>query len=213
MSEKFVVAISRQFGSGGHEIGRKLAEKLNVKFYDKELLKKIAKDSGMSEHIVEYFDETPSKSLIFSLAMDAYPVSFAEVPINQKIYQAQVDTIKSIAKQESCVIIGRCADSILSDYPNVVSIYIHAPMKAKIERVCEREGVPQDKARDMITKTDKKRASFYNFYSIDKKWGEANSHDLTIDSSILGIDGTVELIYDYLNLLRRRAPAGQAPAF
>lgn len=201
MNGNYVVSISRQFGSGGHEIGRRLAEKLGIKFYDKELLTKIAKESGMSEHLVEYYDEMPTKSLIFSLAMDAYPVSFVEMPINQKVYQAQVETIKKIANEESCVIIGRCADSILSDYPNLVSVFVHASMDKKIERVMSREGVSEAKAREMIVKTDKKRASFYNFYSIDKKWGEANSHDLTVDSGVLGVEKTVDLLCDYLKLL------------
>ncbi|MBQ2153323.1 MAG: cytidylate kinase-like family protein [Clostridia bacterium] len=200
MSKKFVVAISRQYGSGGHEIGRKLAKKLDISFYDKELLTKIAKDSGMSEDLINYYDEMPSKSFLFSLAMDAYPMSFTEMPINQKVYQAQVDTIRKIANTESCVIIGRCADTILSDYENLVTVFIHAGMDAKIARVMERDELPKDKAKDRIIKTDKKRASFYNYYSLDKKWGKADSHDLTIDSSKLGIDETVVMIYDYLKL-------------
>ncbi len=200
MSKKFVVAISRQYGSGGHEIGRKLAEKLGVKFYDKELLAKIAQDSGMSKTLVEFYDEMPSKSLLFSLAMDAYPMSFTEVPINQKVFQAQVETIRKIAEAGSCVIIGRCADSILSDDPNLVSVFIHADMDSKIARVKDRDELSEDKARERIIKTDKKRASFYNFYSLDKRWGDVNSHDLTIDSGKLGISKSVELIYDYLKL-------------
>ncbi len=198
--KKFVVCISREFGSGGHEIGRKLAEKTGVDFYDKELLTRIAKDSGMSEKLVSYYDEMPSKSLLFSLAMDAYPMSFTEIPVNQKVYQAQVDTIKKIAENESCVIIGRCADAILGDMENVVSVFIHADMDSKLARVMEREGLTAEKAKDKIIKTDKKRASFYNFYASDKKWGEASSHDLTLDSGKLGIDNTVELLYEYLKL-------------
>ncbi len=200
MSKKFVVAVSRQYGSGGHEVGRKLAEKLGVKFYDKELLSKIAQDSGMSKNLIEFYDEMPSKSLLFSLAMDAYPMSFTEVPINQKVFQAQVETIKKIASEGSCVIIGRCADSILADEEGLVSVFIHADMDSKIARVMDRDGLSEDKARDRIIKTDKKRASFYNFYSLDKRWGDVNSHDLTIDSAVLGIDGTVELLYSYLKL-------------
>ena len=198
--KKFVVCISREFGSGGHEIGRKLAEKTGVDFYDKELLTRIAKDSGMSEKLVSYYDEMPSKSLLFSLAMDAYPMSFTEIPVNQKVYQAQVDTIKKIAENESCVIIGRCADAILGDTENVVSVFIHADMDSKLARVMEREGLTAEKAKDKIIKTDKKRASFYNFYASDKKWGEASSHDLTLDSGKLGLDNTVELLYEYLKL-------------
>ena len=200
MNDKFVVAISRQYGSGGHEIGRKLAKKLGVKFYDKGLLAQIAKTSGMSQNIVEYYDEMPTKSLLFSLAMDAYPMSFAEVPLNQKVYQAQVETIKQLADKEPCVIIGRCADSILSGDPKLVSVFLHSDMNTKIERVMERDNLPRDKAREKIIKTDKKRASFYNFYSLDKQWGEANSHDLTIDSGKLGVDATTVLIYDYLKI-------------
>ncbi len=200
MSKKFVIAVSRQYGSGGHEIGRKLAQKLGIKFYDKELLAKIAQDSGMSKNLIEYYDEMPSKSLLFSLAMDAYPMSFTEVPINQKVFQAQVETIKKIADEGSCVIIGRCADSILSDMPNMVSVFIHADMDAKIARVKERDSLSEDKARERIIKTDKKRASFYNFYSLDKRWGEVSSHDLTIDSGKLGINKSVDLLCEYIRL-------------
>ena len=200
MSKKYVVALSRQYGSGGHEIGRKLAKKLGVKFYDKELLNKIAQDSGMSKNLIEYYDEMPSKSLLFSLAMDAYPMSFTEVPINQKVFQAQVETIKKIADEGPCVIIGRCADSILSETPNLISVFIHADMEAKIARVKERDRLSEDKARERIIKTDKKRASFYNFYSLDKRWGEVSSHDLTVNSSRLGIDRSVDLLYEYIKL-------------
>lgn len=200
MSDNYVIAISRQYGSGGHEIGRKLSKKLGIKFYDKGLLGEIAQQSGMSQNLVEYYDEMPSKSLLFSLAMDAYPMSFAEVPLTQKVYQAQVETIKGIAEKESCVIIGRCADSILSDFPNLVSVFIHADMDVRVERVIDRDGLTREKARDKILKTDRKRASFYNFYALDKKWGEATSHDLTINSGKLGIDETVVMIYDYIRL-------------
>lgn len=200
MSRNYVIAVSRQYGSGGHEIGRKLADKLGVKFYDKELLAKIAKDSGMSKNLIEYYDEMPSKSLLFSLAMDAYPMSFTEVPINQKVFQAQVDTIRKISEEGPCVIIGRCADSILSDNPDLVSVFIHADMDAKIARVKDRDGLSEDKARERIIKTDKKRASFYNYYSLEKRWGDIGSHDLTLDSGKLGIDKSVELLYDYLKL-------------
>ena len=198
--DNYVIAISRQYGSGGHEIGRKLAKKLGIKFFDKGLLAEIAKNSGMSQNLVEYYDEMPTRSLLFSLAMDAYPMSFAEDPLNQKVYQAQVETIKSIADEEPCIIIGRCADSILSDNPNLISVFIHADMETKIKRVVERDGLTRDKAREKILKTDRKRASFYNFYAMEKKWGEASSHDLTINSGKIGIDETVVMLYDYIKL-------------
>ena len=208
MNKNYIIAISRQYGSGGHEIGRKLAEKLGVKFYDKELLSKIAQESGMSKSLIEYYDEMPTKSLLFSLAMDAYPMSFTEVPINQKVFGAQMETIKKIAEESPCVIIGRCADSILSDYPNLISVFIHADMNTKIARVKERDLLPEDKARERIIKTDKKRASFYNYYSIDKRWGDLESHDLTVDSGKLGINKTVELIAEYAKLRGFTAKTG-----
>ncbi len=200
MSNKYVIAVSRQYGSGGHEIGRKLAEKLGIKFYDKELLAKISQDSGMSKSLIEYYDEMPSKSFLFSLAMDAYPMSFTEVPINQKVFQAQVETIKKIADEGSCVIIGRCADTILSETPNLISVFVHADMDSKIARVKERDGLSEDKARDVIIRTDKKRASFYNYYSLDKRWGEVQSYDIAINSGKLGIDNSVEFLYQYVKL-------------
>ncbi len=201
MSENnFVVAISRQYGSGGHRIGKLLAQQLGISFYDKELIAKTAKESGLAEHIIDYFDEMPTHSLLFSLAMDAYPLSYAEVPINQKIYQAQIDAVRTIADEGSCVIIGRCADSILRDRSNVISVFIHADTDTRIAAVAEREDKSLDEAKELVSKTDKKRASFYNFYSVGKKWGEAASNDLTINTAKLGTEKSVALLYNYLKL-------------
>lgn len=196
---KYVITIGRQYGSAGKEIGFKLAERLGIKCYDNELLKIAAKESGLCEQIFETHDEKPTQSFLYSLVMDSYSLGynnagFVDMPISQKVFLAQFDAIKSIAENESCVIVGRCADYALEEMNNVLSVFIHADMKKRIERIKERCNVKKDAdARDMIHKTDKKRASYYNYYT-SKKWGDASSYDLCINSNKFGVDGTVDLI-------------------
>ena len=197
MQKKVIVTIGRQFGSGGHEIGEKLAKKLGIKFYDKELIKVIAKESGLCEKVLESYDEKPTNSLLYSIVMDVYPsVMYTGPTIDQQIYQASYDSIKKLAN-ESCVIVGRCADYILRDCPDLVSVFVHANSDFRAARVAEEYRVSESKARDMLVKTDKKRASYYNFQS-EKKWGMASSYNLSVESSALGIEGSVELIADYI---------------
>ena len=194
-----IYTIGREFGSGGREVGEKLAAKLGIKLYDKELLQQAAKDSGFCEEIFENHDEKPTNSFLYSLVMDTYSVSgysaapFLDMPLNHKVFLAQFETIKKIAEKESCVIVGRCADYALSDNPDCINIFIHADLDVRIKNVSRNLNITENKARDIINKTDKQRASYYNYYT-SKKWGDLKSYNLCIDSSILGIDGTVELI-------------------
>ena len=197
-----IITIGRQFGSNGKEIGRRLAEKLNVAFYDKELLKRAAKESGMCEEVFHDFDEKPTNSFLYSLVMDPYAAfnfqaGTMEVPLNHKVFMAAFDTIKKIADQESCVIVGRCADYALEDYENCLNVFIYSPLEKRIEVVSERANVKPEKAKDMIIKADKQRSSYYNYYTT-KKWGAVGSYDICIDSSLLGIDKTVDLIVDII---------------
>ena len=202
MAEKVIITIGRQFGSGGHEIGEKLAKKLGIRFYDKELLKVIAKESGLCEKVLESYDEKPTNSLLYSIVMDVYPsVMYSGPTIEQQIYQASYDAIRKIA-ENSCVIVGRCADYILRDCPDLVSIFVHADTDFRAARVAEEYHVTLEKAKDMLTKTDKKRASYYNFQS-EKKWGMAASYNLCLESSSLGIDGSVDLILNYINARKK----------
>ncbi|MCD8073589.1 MAG: cytidylate kinase-like family protein [Lachnospiraceae bacterium] len=197
MAKKVVVTIGRQFGSGGHEIGEKLAKKLGIKFYDKELIKVIAKQSGLCEKVLESYDEKPTNSLLYSIVMDVYPSAMYTGPtLDQQIYQANYDAIKQLG-EESCVIVGRCADYILRDMPELVSVFVHANSDFRAERIAEEYQLPDAKVRDMLVKTDKKRASYYNFQS-EKKWGAASSYNLCIESSSIGIEGSVELIENYI---------------
>ena len=198
MTENVIITIGRQFGSGGHEVGRKLAKELGIKLYDKELLKLIAEESGICERVLENYDEKPTNSLLYSIAMDVYPsMNYVGTTLNQQIYQAQFDTIKKLGQGGSCVIVGRGADYILRECPYLTTVFVHASLDFRIRRVAEFEKISDNKAKDMIIKADKKRASFYNFQT-EKKWGAAASYNLSVDSSDLGIDGAVGLIIDYV---------------
>ena len=191
-----IITIGRQFGSGGKEIGIRVAKELGIPFYDKEILQETAKKSGLCEKILENFDERP-KSLLYSIAMDSYmfalPGTGAGDSLEQQVYLATFNTIRQIARKGPCVIIGRCADYALADDPNHLSIFIHAPLEDRIRRVAERQNLPPEKARSVITKTDKRRASYYEYYS-SQRWGAVDSYDFCLNSSYLGLSGTVELI-------------------
>ncbi len=199
-----IITIGRQFGSGGREIGELLAKNYGINCYDKELLSRAAKESGFCEEMIQNHDERPTNSFLYNLVMDTYSFgynasSFVDMPISHKVFLAQFDTIKKIAEEGPCVIVGRCADYALSDFDNVLNIFIHADEESKIKRIKERfaDVKTDDQARDMMNKKDKQRQSYYNYYS-SKKWGRADSYDLSINSGILGIEGTVKFIMQYV---------------
>ena len=200
-----IITIGRQFGSGGHEIGLAVAKALNIPFYDKELIKKMAQDSGMSHELLESFDEKPTNSFLYSLSLGAYTYNtyngVPEMPMSDKIFIIQSDTIKSIAKQGPCVIMGRCAESVLRGVAPVFSVFIHADFDTRIQRIAEFEKISHDEASEKIRKTDKKRAGYHNYYS-DLKWGAATSYDLCVNSKI-GFDTAAKLIVDCYNLLEK----------
>lgn len=200
--EKTIITISREFGSGGHEIGKMIAEKLGIPFYDKELLSEAAKRSGLCEDLFVRHDETYSNSLLYSLVMGSYtPTSDGRIisdnmPINHKIFLAQFDTIKELSK-EPCVIVGRCADYVLKEHTNVLNFFIVGNIVEKKRRILQRYDIEKDKVEDFIRKTDKRRASYYNYYT-DMRWGEAKNYDLCINSSKTGLQGAVDIILGYI---------------
>ena len=207
MAGNTVITIGRQYGSGGREIGMRLAEELGIKCYDKELLNQAAKDSGICEELFEHHDEKPTNSFLYSLVMDTYSfgyssAAFADMPINHKVFLAQFDTIKKIAQEESCVMVGRCADYALAEYPGAISVFIHADMDKRIHRLSKIYDLSASAAKDQIVKSDKKRASYYNYYT-SKKWGDASSYNLCLDSGILGVEGCVEMIKTAIELRKK----------
>ena len=209
---KTIITIGRTFGSGGREIGEKLAEKFGIKCYDKELLSRAAKESGLCEEVLQNHDERPTSSFLYNLVMDTYSfgynnLSYVDMPVSHKVFIAQFDTIKNIASDGSCVIVGRCADYALQDFDNVLNIFIYSKPEECIKRVMQRfpDIKSPEAARQMILKKDKQRKSYYDYYS-SKKWGHTDTYDLSVDSSVLGIEGTVKFISqfveDYENIER-----------
>lgn len=193
-----IITIGREFGSGGHEIGERLSEKLEIPFYDKEMLDRASKDSGIAEELLKAHDEKPTSSFLYSLVMDTYSfgyssAGFTDMPMNHKVFLAQFEAIKKLAGEGPCVMVGRCADYALADNKNCFSVFIHADLDWRISRISGKYNKTLKEAKDMINKTDKSRASYYNYYT-NKKWGSAAGYTLCLDSGKLGIEGAAQAI-------------------
>ena len=201
--DKYIITIGRQFGSGGRSIGEKLAQKLGIAFYDKELISIAAKESGMNPEIFDSVDEKAANSLLYSLSMGMYNFGsgfsmMGDLPVNDQLYLLQHKIIKEIADKESCVIVGRCADYILRDRADCVNIFIYADMEFRKQEAVKKHGIDKARAEHIINKTDKSRANYYSFYS-GQKWGMAENYDLCINSSKLDEDKIVDLIIAYID--------------
>lgn len=193
-----IFAISRQYGSAGHEIGQKLAQELDIPFYDKELIAIAAKESGVSEKLFESADEKASSSLIYSLMMGSYTFGTrddlnGDMPINDKLFLIQSEIMDKAAQQGPCVIVGRCADYVLRKYSRLFSVFIHADRFSRMDRVVKQYGIEPEIAAEYLVKKDKQRANYYNFYT-NQKWDDFDNYDLTVDSSSIGIEHAVKLI-------------------
>lgn len=212
MKTNTIITIGRQYGSAGREIGHLVADQFGIKLYDKEMLARAAKESGICEEIFESHDEKPTNSFLYSLVMDTYSMggyagnAYTEMPINHKVFLAQFDAIKKIAEEGPCILVGRCADYALESFDNVVSVFIHADLDARVRRIARLYDLTDAKAKDRIIKTDKKRASYYNYYT-NKKWEDASSYELCLNSSELGIQGTADAIIHYVQLKEKLASA------
>lgn len=198
MEKHIVVCIGRQFGSGGQEIGQGLADRLGIPLYDKEILKKAAEKSGIVEELFERADEMPTNSFLYTLSVGAHGhamgmPNYGDYLTNDKLFLFQSNTIREIAEKESCVIIGRCADYILRERKDMVSVFIHAPLEMRIQYLRDRRDVPADEAKALIKKSDRQRANYYNFYA-DSDWGAASSYDITLNSGKLGIERSIEVL-------------------
>ncbi len=207
---KTIITIGRQFGSGGHAIGQKVADHYGIKCYDKELLAKVASNSGFCQEMIAQQDERPTNSFLYNLVMDTYSFgynasSFVDMPISQKVFLAQFDTIKKLADEGPAVFIGRCADSALAERNDVINLFIHADEDYRIKEIMHRypDITTEQKARDFMNKKDKQRASYYNYYS-SKKWNEAQTYDATINTGLLGIEGSVKLICQMIDDFENR---------
>ena len=203
-----IITIGREYGSAGRQIGYKVAEDLGIKLYDREMLERAAKESGICEELFETHDEKPTNSFLYSLVMDSYSFgypssSYTDMPINHKIFLAQFDTIRKIASEGPCILVGRCADYALEEFDNVLSVFIHADMDARIRRIARIYDLTDAKAKDLIKKTDKRRSSYYNYYTC-KKWGDSRSYDLTLNTSKITLEACVDIILDFRKKMEQK---------
>lgn len=192
--KKFVITIGRSYGSGGRMVGQKIAEDLGIKCYNSELLIEAAKESGLCQEVFEKIDEKPISAF---LSFSAGKYDHGEMPLNHKVFLAQMQTIKKIAERESCVIVGRCADYVLKDYENVINVFITAPFEDRVQRAIDRDNILPGKAEKRVRRIDKERSNYYNFYST-KRWGVADSYDICLDSSKFGIEGCARIIEELI---------------
>lgn len=189
-----IITIGRQHGSSGREIARLLAEKLNIKCYDKEIVDEAANHSDFSRDLIEAFDEKRMSAFILHAGGYGLNENFR---LNMQVVSAQFDTMRKIADKGDCIFVGRCADYILRDYKDLVSVFILGDMDERLKCLERRQGLDEVEARKKIKEVDKDRSSFYRYYS-DQTWGDAQNYDLCINSSKLGVEGTVQVILDYI---------------
>ena len=195
--QHIVLTISREYGSGGREIAERLAETLGVAYYDKLLLNRIAEESGLDGDVVKDFDEKPMRPLLLN------PNSFfcgtdIEHPVASRVYRTEVGILRSVAEEGSCVIVGRCADYVLAEHPRLVSLFVSAPMEARIARVMRRNDLSEREARTRIARVDKERANYYRYFT-DENWGMARNYDLCLNSGDLDVNGAVATIRCFLD--------------
>lgn len=203
--KNYIVTIAREYGSGGRECGKKLAELTGYKFYDKDLITLAAQKSGMSTDALNSVDEKAASSLLYTLALGSsiYNSGMGSVnlPINDKLFVVQSQIIKDIANSgEGAIIVGRCADYVLSERDNVVKVYITSDFDTRVNTVMKRHDLTQSQARDLIIKTDKRRSNYYSYYT-GEKWGKADKYDVVVSTARIGIAGAAGLIADYIKML------------
>lgn len=197
-----IVTVGRQYGSGGREIGQKIADHYGIPFYDNELITRAAKESGFAEETFAKAEDKATNSLLYSLAMgiNVYgnqDFGFTGLSLDDRIFLAQSDVIRKVAEEGPCVIVGRCADYVLKERENIVNLFVKASMSFRLERVVKEYGEEEKKAADIILKNDKRRANYYS-YHVGEKWTDLNNYDLVIRSDFAGIEQSVKCICGYL---------------
>ena len=191
--DKYVITVSREYGSGGRLIGKKLADELGISFYDGELLSLVAKESGYTEDFVRRNDQKKTQSLLYHLYIGSQIL-----PASDMIFIAQSRDIKDLYNKESCVIVGRCADYVLRGFPNVINVFVTAPLESRIARVRDEynEKADNDNYKAYMMKKDKNRIAYYNYFA-DDAWGKVQTYDISVNSDI-GIDKSAEILIDYI---------------
>jgi cytidylate kinase len=202
--DKYVITIARGYGSGGRTIGKMLSEELGIPYYDRDLLRLASDDSGINEQLFAKADEKLKKSLLFRIARNVYkgeliPPDSDDFVSNDNLFNYQAKIIKELAETESCIIIGRCADFILKDHPNVVRLFVHAPLEDCIKTLVDMTGKPEKEVEKQILAIDKHRSEYYKYYT-GREWENARHYDLCLNSSKLGFQKCVEIVKSYLDI-------------
>lgn len=198
----YIVTIARQYGSSGREVGQKLAEITGYKFFDKDLITMAAQKSGLSSDTLHSADEKAANSLLYTLALGSsmyhHGIDQINMPINDRLFVLQSDIIKEIAAAgDGSIIVGRCADYVLAGNPRLVRLFLYSDFDDRVQNIMKKHDLSQAAARDLIVKTDKRRSNYYSYYT-GEKWGKIDRYDLAISTAKLGIDGTAEMISEYL---------------
>lgn len=199
MAKKIIITIARQYGSGGREIGELVARELGIPLYDKEIINDAAAKGELNTEIIKNADESAANSLLYTLAMGSNVIGTTmhfgyKMPINDRLFLLQSEVIKEYAAKGSCVVIGRCSDYVLREEKNVLRLFIYGDIEHRRNRIAQRHPeLKSSQVIDTINKTDKRRASYYNFYT-GNKWGKYDNYDMAINSSTLGIEGTAQII-------------------
>lgn len=196
MGKNIIINIGRQFGGGGLGVASELGRKLGIPVYDKELIRKAAQDSGFSAELFEQSDEKRRTFSLSSIFTSIYTSPTENYMSDNGLFEIQCETIRKIAEQGSAVIVGRCSDYVLRDFDNTLNVFLTSPLSVRVERICERHDLPEDKAEALILQKDRSREEYYNYFTFGN-WGVASTYDLCIDSSILGIEGTADFIIDF----------------
>ena len=195
--ERILINIGRQFGSGGWLVAKALGEKLGILVYDNELITKAAEESGFSRHLFARCDEKRSLFSFSSFFSSGRYVAADNYVSDNDLFRIQSDVIRKIADEGSAIFIGRCSDYILRDR-ECLDVFISAPEEIRIRRVAEREGIPEEEAARLVRTKDRTRSTYYNYFTFGD-WGVASNYDLCVDSSILGIEGTADLVISVLH--------------
>lgn len=201
MDNNKIITISRQFGSGGKEIGARLSEALGIPLYDKEYVSHAVKEYGLYQEAIADVVKNPTESLLFSLVSNMYPLTRNGVSMEAQLMEAEISALRNLAKEGSCVFVGRSAELVFSDNPDCISIFISAPLEVRIPRIMEIFSITEQKAKSLIRQTDKKRAAYFSSHAVDGYWGKPGHYDLCVDSSRLGLDGTANYLLQALNIL------------
>ncbi len=201
-TKPYVITIGRQYGSGGRELGKNLAERLNIPYYDKELVTSAARECDYPVDKLEKVDEKAVNSFLFSLATCGptiynYTSVMHDLFVNDVLFNTQSNIIKRLASEHSCIIIGRCGDYVLRDHPNKLSVFIYGDIETRVKRVENKFDIPASMARSTIQKIDKRRANYYHYYT-GQKWENAANYDMTLNSGVLGVENCLDLLADYL---------------